>query len=581
MCMPKAPEPPDPKETAGAQTSTNVSTATANAFLGNVNQKTPYGNLTYTQSGQQFIADPNGSQWYKKPDGTYTQSLPPAKAAAAGPAPSAAPATPGVSAPNVGSSDDFRSAGGGGTSPGTVPPVPAAGSAASTMPKGWESVTGYYVPQFTAETTLSPDQQRILDLNNSTGINLATLARDQSGRLGNLLSSPMDLSGLPAGGSVGNIRSPQYTQYGAGPNLQASFGDAGPVQRGLGDAGDITREFGDAGELTRTYNTDFSADRQKVEDALMQRMNPQLTRDKQALESRLVEQGIRIGSDAYHSAMNDFDRQSNDARLGAILNAGQEQSRLVGLERDRAAFENSAQGQAFQQLMARAQFGNSAQAQAFQELLTRGQFGNSAQQQEFDQNAYRTGFSNDVMQQMHANDSARISGNNALEDSRLNADLARFNAQNTERDRALSERYQERNQPLNEIIGLMSGSPVQNPSFVNTQMPSIPTVDYAGLVNENYNQRLGAWQQQAASRNGLFSGLLGLGANLIRSDRRLKRDIHRIGAFANGLPKYVYRYLWGDDYHVGVMSDDVRKVRPDAVMTIDGYDAVDYRRALA
>ena len=46
---PDVPEPPDPYTTAGAQTQTNVQTALANSQLANVNQNTPYGNITYSQ----------------------------------------------------------------------------------------------------------------------------------------------------------------------------------------------------------------------------------------------------------------------------------------------------------------------------------------------------------------------------------------------------------------------------------------------------------------------------------------------------------------------------------------------------
>lgn len=50
-----APTPPDPKVTAEAQTGSNVNTAIANAVLGNVNQRTPTGSLTYNQIGTQTV----------------------------------------------------------------------------------------------------------------------------------------------------------------------------------------------------------------------------------------------------------------------------------------------------------------------------------------------------------------------------------------------------------------------------------------------------------------------------------------------------------------------------------------------
>ncbi len=74
---------------------------------------------------------------------------------------------------------------------------------------------------------------------------------------------------------------------------------------------------------------------------------------------------------------------------------------------------------------------------------------------------------------------------------------------------------------------------------------------------------------------GLVGGLGGL-----FSDRRLKLDIKVTGVrLPNGLPVYRYRYLWDGPgvRRFGVMADDVRHVRPDAVRTDPaGFDMVDY-----
>ncbi|WP_189379586.1 hypothetical protein [Mesorhizobium sp. M4B.F.Ca.ET.013.02.1.1] len=75
MCAPDPPAPPDPKETSAASTSTNVGTAVANANLGNVNQVTPDGNLTYSQSGTYRWNDPYTGKSYDIPTYTATQTL--------------------------------------------------------------------------------------------------------------------------------------------------------------------------------------------------------------------------------------------------------------------------------------------------------------------------------------------------------------------------------------------------------------------------------------------------------------------------------------------------------------------------
>ena len=75
------------------------------------------------------------------------------------------------------------------------------------------------------------------------------------------------------------------------------------------------------------------------------------------------------------------------------------------------------------------------------------------------------------------------------------------------------------------------------------------------------------------------SGLLGL-FNALKSDRRTKRDIEPIGTLDNGLTVYRFRYV--SEPHVtqiGLMAQDVEKVRPDAVVEIDGIKFVNYDAA--
>jgi outer membrane protein OmpA-like peptidoglycan-associated protein len=61
------------------------------------------------------------------------------------------------------------------------------------------------------------------------------------------------------------------------------------------------------------------------------------------------------------------------------------------------------------------------------------------------------------------------------------------------------------------------------------------------------------------------------------SDRRLKRNIVRIGESACGLPLYRFQYIWGGPEYVGVMAQDLIALRPDALILDDsGYFRVDY-----
>lgn len=82
------------------------------------------------------------------------------------------------------------------------------------------------------------------------------------------------------------------------------------------------------------------------------------------------------------------------------------------------------------------------------------------------------------------------------------------------RGQAVQERLTERNQPINEITALLSGSQVSQPNFVNTPGMNMPTTDYAGIMQQNYANRANAAGQRSQAMGGLFGGLLGAGANL-------------------------------------------------------------------
>lgn len=82
---------------------------------------------------------------------------------------------------------------------------------------------------------------------------------------------------------------------------------------------------------------------------------------------------------------------------------------------------------------------------------------------------------------------------------------------------------------------------------------------------------------QQSSLGGLMSlASLGLQAYGTFSDRRLKKNIKRVGTTVHDLPLYEFEYKWGPERYRGVMSDDVRQVMPEAVMRSGEYDAVNY-----
>ncbi len=140
-----------------------------------------------------------------------------------------------------------------------------------------------------------------------------------------------------------------------------------------------------------------------------------------------------------------------------------------------------------------------------------------------------------------------------------------------------------RNQPINEITALMSGSQVSNPTFGATPQTTIPTTDTAGIINTNFNQQQAQYQTQLQQQNALMGGLFGLGAAGVYkfSDKRLKKNIRKIGKTNDGQNLYSYKYKGSDEPQIGLMAQEVAKKKPDAVaVTPSGFLAVNYDKAL-
>lgn len=379
--MGKAPDPPqptDPHQTSAAQTGTNVSTAIANAMMGNVNQVTAQGTLTYDQTGSYKWTDP------------YTKEE-------------------------------------------------------------------YTVPTFTATQKLSPAEQAKYDQRSAAESSLSGLAAQQSSFLKNYMEKPMSIDDM-----------------GATPTL---------------------------GQMQTSYAT---PDTKEVQDALMARMQPSLDRDRTALETKLSNQGIKAGSGAWLDAMRAADQQTNDARMAAVINAGQEQSRLAGLNQSAASFAN-------------------------------------------------------------------------------NATMNQFSSAMDARRQGLQERTTLRNQPINEITALLSGSQVSQPNWISTNMPKIANTDNAAIISNYDNQRMQAWQAENAQSQSLVGGLMGLGGKLassfMMSDETMKTDKKEVGEL-KGHKLYEYHYKGepkSKPKHIGVMAQQVEKKRPDAVRKgPDGKKRVNY-----
>jgi hypothetical protein len=168
----------------------------------------------------------------------------------------------------------------------------------------------------------------------------------------------------------------------------------------------------------------------------------------------------------------------------------------------------------------------------------------------------------------------------------LGATTQGFGVGQQARQQGLQEQAYLRNEPLNTLNAVRTGSQVQGPNFVNPAMQANTAgADILGATQMGYNAQMGAANAQNAANNAMTQGLFSLGGAALMSDIRTKENIKAIGWLPNGLPVYTYEYksefkdhpLAGHGTHTGVMAHEVEVMYPNAVITLDnGYKAVDY-----
>jgi hypothetical protein len=168
----------------------------------------------------------------------------------------------------------------------------------------------------------------------------------------------------------------------------------------------------------------------------------------------------------------------------------------------------------------------------------------------------------------------------------LGATTQGFDVGNRARATAFGELAYQRNEPINTLSAVRTGSQVQGPQFVNSaQQANTAGADILGASQMGYNAQMGDFNARNAAQANLNQGLFTLGGAALMSDIRAKENIKAIGVMPNGLTLYSFEYkdevkshpLAGDGIHVGVMAQEVEQVFPYAVKTLDdGYKVVDY-----
>ncbi len=133
-------------------------------------------------------------------------------------------------------------------------------------------------------------------------------------------------------GSGGNGLPPQFqSKINFTPEGQALFNQKMQQDLALGNLAG-----GYLGQIEGVMKSDpLQADdaaRQRIEQALMDRLAPYQEKDRERMRTQLANQGITMGSEAYNNEQDTFNRSVNDARLATISQAGDEMARMFSLQ---------------------------------------------------------------------------------------------------------------------------------------------------------------------------------------------------------------------------------------------------------
>jgi hypothetical protein len=184
----------------------------------------------------------------------------------------------------------------------------------------------YGNPTWTANTSLSPTGQALLDTQNQTSLGLGSAINSQLGQVQNVMGQGFNPNTAPITTNVGQA------------NLQTNPNYASGME-GWDKANSI----------------------------LQARLQPQMDQAREQQNSALVNQGIPVGSKAYENAMRTFNQGQNDLLTN---------SQLAGQQIGSNLFNQGIQG---------GQFSNAANQQMFANQLTNANLGNAAQQQQYNQ----------------------------------------------------------------------------------------------------------------------------------------------------------------------------------------------------
>ena len=430
----------------------------------------------------------------------------------------------------------------------------------------FDTTTNPDMPQATVTQTLTPAAQKALDAQQQVQLQLAQLGQQGATTASNVLSTPFKYSGPDIQTSLGQQKAINYGPAGdafglAGGGPAADFyGLAGGI---AGDKyGNAQRSLDLSGVAKMPVNAGMTG-----QQAILSRLQPQIQQEQAALNQQLANQGITPGSEAYNNAMRTQGQQANDLYT---------QAALQGINLDTAANQ-----QGYGQALSTAGLYNQGLGQDFGQGLAAQGLTNASIGQNFGQGQAAQRLTNEAIGQNFSQAQASAGLYNQAQNQGYNQNLQGAQFGNTAAQQSLAQQLQLRNQPLNEISALMSGSQIQNPQFqgyTGSNVAAAPTFQGAQAGGQQamdiYGQQMAAKNAQTAAL-GQLAGAAGQAAVMKYSDVRLKSDIIKVGDHPLGIGIYEYDIFGRRER--GVMAHEVLAVKPEAVIQrSNGYLMVNY-----
>jgi hypothetical protein len=300
-----------------------------------------------------------------------------------------------------------------------------------------------------------------------------------------------------------------------------------PERAGNVEAGQLNPFSFGSGQVQKSLDGNSGDYRQRAQDATWALQKPMLDQQRGDLESQLANQGLARGSEAWNREMQRQGDMEHRAQLAAIDSGRAEAGQMFGQDVTAANLNNAGVGQEFQQGLSTTNQNNQTLAQQLQMALQAGGFNN------------------------------------------------------TNRQGAIAEGMQQRGQTLNELNALLTGQQVNMPQMPGyTNATKADTVGYSDAAANQYQAALDAQNAKNAAIGNMVK--TGASAAMMFSDARLKEDIQYTGASIGGIPVVHYRYRGLPGRRIGVIAQDVLRVKPSAVcLDPSGYLKVNYSEICA